>query len=491
MPSLDNPSFNSIINKLKELASSNEKVLIYGDYDVDGLTSTAIIYLTMKKLNKLCGYFIPSRYIDGYGLTADKVKYFHDLNYKYIICVDNGISCYKEIELAKSLGIEVIIIDHHEIIGDIPKTDYIFHHHIYKFVDYEVSAASLSLYVSYYLLNKTFDPYFVFLAGIGVLSDVMPLVSNNVIVLKQAYKNYLKYNFLNISSLINQKEFTYDSLSFNLISTLNAPGRVETEMISTIKACKFLIEKDDINQIRSLSKYLIDINNKKKVLINESQIDEKYSMSSSHSYSFVISGLTGINGLVCSRLLNKYNQPVLVCTSDYKDDSNYVCSIRSPSGYNLLDFINKNKKNMVSFGGHENACGFTIKKSMYFQIATNFTSEMESQFLKNKNSNDSNNYIEISLDDLNIKNYQILESFEPFGNLHEKPNFMIKVNKSILKTSEKFIKATSINGGEVVLFSPNLSLLNNESNIVTFYGNINKNTFNNKETIQLVATSFK
>ena len=491
LPSLDNPSFSRLITKLTNLSKSSDKVLIYGDYDVDGLTSTAIIYLTMKKLNKICGYFIPSRYIDGYGITKEKVNYFHSLGYKYIICVDNGISCTNEIELAKELGIEVIIIDHHEIINTIPNTEYIFHHHLYKFVDYEVSAASLSLYVSYYLLNKSFDPYLVFLAGIGVLSDVMPLVGNNLILLKQAYNNYIKYDYLNISSLISKKDFTYDSLSFNLISLLNAPGRVETEMISTIKACKFLIEKDDINQIRSLSKYLLDVNEKKKKLINESKIDEKFSMSSTHSKSFVISGLTGINGLVCSRLLNKYNQPVLVCTSDYKDENNYVCSIRSPIGYNLLEFINSNKKNMISFGGHENACGFTIKKSIYFQIATNFASAMESQYLNKNNDNEKDNYIELSLDDLNIKNYNIVESFEPFGNMHNKPLFKIKVDKSMLKINEKFIKATSNSGGEVVFFSTDLSHLDPNNKEVTFFGNLNKNIFNNKVTIQLLASSIK
>lgn len=488
MPNLDNPSFALLINKLTEISKSNDKVLIYGDYDVDGLSSTAIIYLTMKKLNKECGYFIPSRYIDGYGLTMEKVNYFHELNYKTIILVDNGISCYSQIELAKSYGMEIIIIDHHEIINEIPKTDYIFHHHLYKFVDYEVSAASLSLYVSYYLLNKTFDPYLVFLSGISVLSDVMPLVGNNLILLKQAYENFLKYNFLNISSLVDKKNFSYDSLTYNLISLLNAPGRVETEMISTIKACKFLIEKDDINQVRQLSNYLINVNNKKKKLVSEYQIEKEYSLSSAHSYSFVVKGLTGINGLVCSRLLNKFSKPILVCIQDYKEEDNYVCSIRSPKEYNLLDFINKNKKYMVSFGGHENACGFTIKKSKYFQIATNFSSEMESQFLNIKN-NDSDKLIEISLEDLTTENYNIIESFAPFGILHEKPTFKVNINKSLLKINEKYTKATNNSIGEVVYFSDISPYLKSDKNYLSFYGQINKNTFNNKTTIQLIATS--
>ena len=485
LPNLSDRYFSSVITKLKSLIETNDKVLIYGDYDVDGLSSTSIIYLTFKKLGKICGYYIPSRYIDGYGLTKEKIEYFHTLGYKYIICVDNGISCIEEVNLASKLGIEIIIIDHHDILSDIPKTPYIFHHHLSKFVDYEVSAASLSLYISYYLLNK-FDPYLVFLAGIGVLSDVMPLVGNNLILLKQSLINYLNDGYLNIASLLNNKEVTYDSFSFNLISLLNAPGRIETDMMATIKACKFLINTDDINQIRELSKYLINTNEKKKTLINSCNIIKKFNLSSAHSSSFVIDGITGINGLICSRLLNKYNHPILVCASDYKNDENYVCSIRSPLGYNLLAFIDKNKNNMLSFGGHENACGFSIKKEKYYQIATNFSMEMENQFLNN-NKNKKLNYIDLSLDELNLKNYQILESFMPFGNSHEKPLFKISVSKSMLIINEKFIKASNNIGGEIVLFS-NLELITNIKNdTISFYGYMNKNVFNSKISIQLIA----
>ena len=486
LPNITDKYFSKVINKLKELVKTSDKVLIYGDYDVDGLTSTAILFLTFKKLGKICGYFIPSRYIDGYGLTKEKVEYFHSLEYKYIICVDNGITCFEEVELAKKLGMEIIIIDHHDILDSTPNTEYIFHHHLTKFVDYEVAASSLSLYVSYYLLNNTFDSYFVFLAGIGVLSDVMPLVGNNLLILKHAYQNFIKEKYENISSLLPIENINYDSLSFNLISQLNAPGRIETDMMATIKTCKFLIEKNDANQIKNISKYLLDVNEKKKSLINSCKVLDEYTLSSTHSHSFVIDGITGINGLICSRFLNKYNHPILVCASDYKDKSNYVCSIRSPMEYDLLEFINKNKKNMISFGGHKNSCGFTINKTKYFQIATSFASEMENQFLSINTSNKAN-YIEINFDDLNLANYKIYESFMPFGNMHEKPLFKISINRLNLRITDKFIKSTNSTGGEVVLFS-NLESINSINNSsINFYGTMNKNVFNNKITVQLIA----
>ena len=131
-----------------------KKVVIYGDYDVDGIMSTSILVYTLKKLDFDVGYFIPSRYEEGYGLNASRVKQFKEKGYSLIITVDNGIAAFEEINLALKEGLEVFVIDHHEAKETLPlKEDKIIHQFVSHYVDYNISAAFLSLLVSYGLLN--------------------------------------------------------------------------------------------------------------------------------------------------------------------------------------------------------------------------------------------------------------------------------------------------------------------------------------------------
>ena len=149
----DYPGFQKVIHRLEEAISNKEKAVIYGDYDVDGLTSTAIRKRTLDSLGLNPGFFIPSRYHEGYGLNEERVRQFKEKGYSLIITVDNGISAKDSISLASSLGRETIVIDHHELPDILPPTPYIFTHLRDKFIPYNCSAASLALFVSHSLLK--------------------------------------------------------------------------------------------------------------------------------------------------------------------------------------------------------------------------------------------------------------------------------------------------------------------------------------------------
>lgn len=172
--------FHLLIDKLKEYIKENKKIVVYGDYDVDGLTSTSILVGTLQIMGVTPGYYIPSRYIDGYGINKTRVDQFIAKGYEVIITVDNGISEVETIDYAKSKGLEVIVIDHHEVTKDVlPNADFIFHQYICNISNYNISAAFLALMVSYGILGE-YNEYFITLAGLAVFSDSMPVIHANL-----------------------------------------------------------------------------------------------------------------------------------------------------------------------------------------------------------------------------------------------------------------------------------------------------------------------
>ena len=166
------PQINEVVDFFKECIAKNTKMIVYGDYDCDGIMSTSIIVTLFKKVNYQIGYYIPSREDDGYGLTIDNINKFHALGYKVILCVDNGISLFKEVEYASSLGIDIIIFDHHTIQEKVPNAKFILHPSLSNIGEYNISAGAVSFYFSWAFLGYI-DRYLLSLASISTISDMM------------------------------------------------------------------------------------------------------------------------------------------------------------------------------------------------------------------------------------------------------------------------------------------------------------------------------
>ena len=209
--SLENPFKNSdflrVATRLEKAIANGEKTVIYGDYDVDGITATTIM----------------KRVLAESGLNP-RVKEFALKGYKLIITVDNGVSCKDTVALSKQLGMEVVIIDHHELPEELPESEYLFHQTKSGFLPYNCSAASLCFFVSSYL-RKKYDAYDAVLAGLAVFSDVMPLVGNNLVMAKIMLSKLEENKYPNLVRLLNG-DISYHSINFTLNPALNAPGRV-------------------------------------------------------------------------------------------------------------------------------------------------------------------------------------------------------------------------------------------------------------------------
>ena len=480
-----NKDFENVVTRLKRAIANKEKSVIYGDYDVDGITSTAIMKMVLDDLGLNPGYFVPSRYHEGYGLTSSMVDVFHQKGYQLIITVDNGIKAYEAIDKAKEYNMDVVIIDHHDYDEDkLPSTPYIFHHRLSAFIDYDCSAASLSMFVAASLRGK-YNSYDAILAGLAVFSDVMPLVFNNLELAKIMLASLKRGDYKALKSLLLSDEVSYDNINFNLISSLNAPGRVSKDRNATNNVVRLLDLRTDDNLKNKLAEDIKNLNANKKEIVKTMTF--RNSFESEHSISSIANDYSGLSGLFANKILNEKKKNALIFTASDADDSLLVGSMRALEGYSLRSFMEKNKKYFVAYGGHERAAGLTIKNSDYLKIATLFATEMEGQAINlGKIEDDS---IEITLDDLNEENYNIYESFFPFGEGFKAPTFKIVVPRADFVRSKNgkaaFIRTNK--NGKISLFS-SLELIDNELvESLSLFGQFRKNTFNGNTTYDLVV----
>lgn len=484
--------FELVIQRLRQASEKKEKTVIYGDYDVDGLTSTCILKRALDELGLNPGYFIPSRYREGYGIVKERVHDFKKKGYQLIITVDNGITANEAVSEAIALGMDVVIIDHHELPSVLPETPYIFHQLLSRFIPYNCSAASLCFFVANRLLGRM-DEYLATLAGIAVFSDVMPLVGNNLELAKLSLSFLKKYQYRNLLSLILNKsdEISYDDLSFQVIPALNSPGRIESDVMATNKACALLIQKDDPDRIRLLSTYILSVNEKRKKLVKETKIQDDGLFESSHSFSAKEDGPSGLCGLVANRLLREKKKCILILSADECNPDRLVGSIRAPAGYDFTQFLKKNEKYFIASGGHPQACGITILKKDYFQVVLLFSTEAERQALFVKEGRDES--IPISLADLNGRNYQTFQSFLPFGEGHPSPRFEITVDKKdvLLSASGRASFVYNKDRTAKITYFGIPDVLKDREGTITFLGDFRKEVFQGKVSYVLLSNVSK
>ena len=224
---LEYKNINECATYVHKLIEKKEKILIYGDYDCDGIMSTSIMYLALKTNDYTPGFYIPFRETDGYGLTKDNVDKFFKLGYRILILVDNGIKLNDEIEYANSLGMEVIVLDHHINDDKLPDAKFILHPIISGFSNINMSAGTVCFFFSIAYLGFV-DEYLLSLAAISTISDLMPLHDKNRTLVRLGLKAINKNKYLNLFLLVNQKQKAMNEkdISMSIAPKVNAIGRL-------------------------------------------------------------------------------------------------------------------------------------------------------------------------------------------------------------------------------------------------------------------------
>ncbi len=409
------------------------KIAIYGDYDADGITGTAIGLNILRALGAETTYYINDRFTEGFGINSNGVIALHKEKVGLIITVDNGISGIEGVKKAKELGIEVIITDHHEpnstqlpdcIIVD-PKQPGCLS------INKEITGVGV-LFKILLDICKIFDKEFIAkkemdLVALGTVADMAPLLGENRLIVKTGLMiwNHLKGKY-GIKRLIEKtdikREVTVYELGFIFAPILNAESRLKGKPVKGIT----ILTSNNISEIDKAVDELIEINNKRKEMLEEQiKIGESLIDPDKYFFFLVDNKITeGIAGLIASRIMDSYKRPTIVLGKTY--EGYYKGSGRSIKDFNLKKALDKNSKLLKNYGGHKLACGLTIEHDNLDLVKNLLETEGKIQ-LKGKESVD-NVYIDSKLKtkELSIELVQSINKLEPFGNGFKTPLFLIE-----------------------------------------------------------------
>jgi len=479
---------SNAIDFIKEEISINNKILIYGDYDCDGILSTTILYLTLKNEKFTPGFYIPFRETDGYGLTKENIDRFADLGYKDIITVDNGITLVDEIGYARSKNINVIIIDHHSLDVNLPNANFIIHPNIQKISEYNISAGFLSFLFSYAFLGYV-NEYLLTLGMITTISDLMPLKGINRNIVQLGLEILNKNEYPNILELIGKNStlpITEIDISMSLVPKINAVGRLVSDK-KLYDIVKYFVAFDDSIVVSKRSEWIEEINMYRRELVVELTNKLKNETFDDPAIILVTETKEGLIGLLANRLMDLYNKPVIVFVPEKEDPSILKGSIRSKNGFDVNIIQNDLKDILLSYGGHKNAGGLTLKKEDLEEFKKKFNDAAR----KHPFVLEDKKYIEINTSDISKENYDLYRLFSPFGYENEAPTFVIK---SFPTKSFEFSKdgkhiITHLNfQSSLICFNYDKKILNKQ--LADLYGKFSINSFNNAITTQFIVTNF-
>ena len=492
-------------NRVKKAIENKEKICIYGDYDVDGITSIVIMYKFLTSLGADVTYYLPDRLVEGYGINKSAIEYIASIGVKLIITVDCGITAIEEVEYAKTFGIDTCITDHHECSDKLPNSYCIVNpkqkDDNFKFKMHAgvgVAFKCIEALAKIYDLKKESYLDYLDIVAIGTISDIVDLLDENRIISKyglEKMKNTDNVGLKALLNIINFKEIDSFMVSFGLAPRINACGRMGNAKV----AVKLLLEQDE-QKANKLAVELDQMNIKRqqieKQIFDEaiSQIEERKLQTKNSFVLYGESWHSGVIGIVASRLVNIYYKPVILLT---KENGAIRGSGRCPAGFSLYDALSKCSSDLIQFGGHELAAGLSLKEEKIDDFTNSFES-VASEYSNIFSEQVLDIDLEITLKDLNAQILKDIKKIKPCGQSNPSPIFLyrglkvqairtIKDDKHLkftLKDSSKLIDAVAFSQGDR---RDEIKIGDKIDVICT----VSVNTYNTPKTIELIIQDFK
>ncbi len=493
-------SFKKVLKILESIKEKNQMIVVYTDYDADGITGGAILWETLYLLGFKVMPYVPHRKLEGYGFSKagiDNVK--KQFNPVLIISVDHGITKVEEIEYATTLGIKIIVTDHHLKGEKTPKAEAIFHvlalsgsgvsyffsKEIYLSFRTERSAVEKSNEA----LKQNFATDYLVLASIGTIADLVPLTGPSRSIVKYGLESFSKVKRFGIKHILKQagiedKKITPYEVGFMIAPRINAIGRLE----HAIDALRLLCTNDE-KKAYALAHKIGNVNVERQELVEKSVYEARLSLSKGAKQVNFFSAtcvddfkntpdfltlagnknLTasdfpkliilvgehwheGIIGLIASKIAEEFYRPTLVLT---KTNGNYKGSARSIPSFHITEFLRSLKKYLIDVGGHKQAAGFTLKKDQLDLFVTAVRNR-SNKLIKDK---DLERKIEadlkIPLEKINLSLVKSLEVLEPFGIGNPKPTFYsegVLTGTQLIGKTQKHLKIF-VDGFEFIAFN--------------------------------------
>lgn len=492
------PDMEIAVKRIVKAIENKEKIMIYGDYDADGITSITVLKKYLNEIGLKTGEYIPNRLNEGYGLNKDAISKIYNDGYKLMITVDCGISGLEEVDYANSLGMEIIITDHHEPAEKLPEAiavidakrkdnKYPFNQLagvgvVFKLI--QAISTELKLEEKEYL--KYLD-----LVCIGTISDIVPLVDENRVIAKLGLKLIEKTKNIGLKTLLNiadLKKIDSNAISFGVAPRINACGRMGFQ-----EEALQLFLTEDSGEATKIAKRLVQFNQERQAKEKQifEEVIEKIEKDDKDKKCIVLAEENwhhGVIGIVASKITEIYYKPsILICLEGDKGKG----SGRSVPGFDLYTALTKCSDYIEKFGGHSMAIGITIKKENFEKLK-----EAIEKYAQESNISDIMPIInidkEINLKNINIEEVKSLELLEPFGEGNKMPLFLLrnlKIDSIRALSGGKHLKLTLKQDNNIVdAIGFNMGDLSKEyllGDKVDVVGTIEINSFGNKENIQV------
>lgn len=422
------------VERLEQAISNNEKILIFGDYDVDGTTSVALVYSYLKNFYTNLEYYIPDRYTEGYGISIQGIDYAHENDFKLIIALDCGIKAIEKVAYANEKRVDFIICDHHRPGNEIPnavavldpkRTDC-----SYPFDELSGCGVGFKLMHAWTIKNKKNEQFlytYLDLLAISICADIVPIRDENRVFVYYGLEVLNKLERPGIKALIQlsafKKKLTVTDVVFTISPRINAAGRIE----SGNRAVELLVTEDDSEAI-NFGKGINGLNSDRKdfdknITFEALEIIEKNPAFSTKKTTVLYSENwhKGVIGIVASRLIETHYKPTIVLTNSNGKATGSARSVRDFDVYNAIDACSDL---LEQYGGHKYAAGLTLKLENLDAFTTKFEKvvceQIEPEMLVPKISIDAI----LELHQINKKFYSILKQFAPCGPENMQPVFM-------------------------------------------------------------------
>lgn len=420
-------------DRVRRAIDESEKITIYGDYDCDGVTATAMLYSYLSSVGAEVEYYIPQREGEGYGLNRDAVREIAENGTRLLVTVDNGISAIEEAKYVRELGMELVITDHHQPGGLLPVAEAVVDPHR---KDDSCGCKDLAgVGVAFKLIAALEDgdcrtalEYFADIAAVGTIGDIVPLLGENRVLVSAGLRalsmtdNFGLLALMEVSG-VKPETVTAQNVAFSLVPRINAAGRMGSADLAVHlllaetpeEAQECAAEMDARNKERQQKEQEITADVEAMISTDRSLLDGRLLVLKNEKWH------PGIIGIVCSRLMERYGKPVLLMTGEEL----LTGSGRSLGDFHLFEALSANAHHLVKFGGHKLAAGFSLKAEnfeafrqgmeeyalLHFDLMPRYTLNLDKVLLPG---------------DLTVDQMDSLSVLEPFGAQNETPLFLLK-----------------------------------------------------------------
>ena len=471
------PGMLAASERIFSAIESKTPITVYGDYDADGMTGTAILFSCLRLVGADVQYYVPNRLEDSYGLSCEAIRKLAQRERKLIISVDCGIGSIKEAELCRELGVELIITDHHRVGGQLPDATSIVHPALpgYDYPFHGLCGAGVAFKLAWAICQRASQAKKVTaahrdfllqattLAAMGTVADVVPLLDENRIIVRHALKLMHDHAPIGLKALLKQtkldqkKTLSAEDIAFTLAPRLNAAGRLGQAQLGVE-----LLTTQDPKRAEALAEYIDRLNadreslERSMVIAATKQAKEQFDIE--NDSAFVLAGAgwhLGVIGVVASRLSEKFHRPVVIIGMDSTGQKPATGSARSQGIIDLHATLQKCREHLISCGGHAAAAGMRIEEKNIGGFRDSFCEQVATQLNGQKPVAKLEIDAEATFKLLNLNTVSIIEKLAPFGAANPRPilvasNVELVEAAKVLGSGERHMSGRFVQYGSVM-----------------------------------------